>query len=67
VVEWTGPADSPTPASLTLVRAPIARAEPTEEVAAPPPSSTATYLAGAALLLALVSLGLSLRPRGGAA
>ena len=67
VVEWTGPVDSATPASLTLVRAPVAPTAPAEEVAATPPSNTPTYLAGAALLLALVSLGLSLRPRGGAA
>ena len=53
-VEWTGPADGDRPASSTMISAP----------AAGPASSSnlATYLAGGALLLALVSLGLALRP-----
>jgi len=68
VVEWTGPVDSPTPASLTLVRASLAAAPEVAAVApAAPTSNTPMYLGEGALVLALVSLGVSLRPRGGAA
>ncbi len=53
-VEWTGPADGDRPASFTTISAPAAGPAST--------SSMATYLAGGAALLALVSLGLALRP-----
>jgi uncharacterized protein YcnI len=58
VVEWTGPAESSTPASLTRVGL-------TADVAGAPTGSgsTGTLLGGAALVLALLSLGLALRPR----
>lgn len=49
-VEWTGPEDSETPASVTLVRDPDG-------------SDLSAWVAGLALLLALASLGLTLRPR----
>lgn len=63
IVEWTGPADSATPASFTRVGAP---AEVAVVAEAPPGSGSAgVVLGGAALVLALVSLGLALRPRGG--
>jgi len=48
-VEWAGPEGSPTPASITVVRAPAWGGGP------------ATILGGAALVLSLVSLGLVLR------
>ncbi len=53
VVEWTGPVDSSTPASLTSVGV---------EDAGPTSGGSGTLLGGAALLIALVSLGLTLRP-----
>jgi uncharacterized protein YcnI len=57
VVEWTGPVESSTPASLTRVVAPA------DSSAAPAGSgSGGTLLGGIALALALVSLGLALRP-----
>ena len=56
-VAWTGPLDSSTPASVTAVVAPA------EEVEAPAPRfPLGTALGAAALLVALVSLGLALRP-----
>lgn len=48
-VEWSGPEGSPTPASITVVRAPAWGGGP------------AMLLGGAALLLSLVSLGMVLR------
>jgi uncharacterized protein YcnI len=57
VVEWTGPADSATPASLTRVGAPSAT-----PVGGPSSSGLATPLAVLALLLAFIALGVSLRP-----
>jgi uncharacterized protein YcnI len=48
LAEWTGPAGSATPASVTLVQA--------------GGGSRASLLAGAALVLALLGLGLALRP-----
>jgi uncharacterized protein YcnI len=55
-VGWTGPLESSTPASVTSVIAPPEAAE------APPSQGTfGTWLGGAALLVALLSLGLSLR------
>jgi uncharacterized protein YcnI len=57
VVEWTGPVESSTPASLTHVVAPADASQ------APVGSgSRGTLLGGIALALALVSLGLALRP-----
>lgn len=53
-VEWTGPEDSETPASVTVVR---------EEGGL----GLAAWIAAAALLVALASLGLALRPAGGGA
>jgi uncharacterized protein YcnI len=50
VVEWAGPEDSETPASVTRVRA--ERGWP-----------VSLWLAAAALLLAILALGLALRPR----
>ena len=50
-VEWTGPADSEKPASSTTIAA-------SSDGAA---SRLATYLAGVAVLLSLMSLGLALR------
>ncbi len=55
-VSWSGPEGSSTPASVTRVLAPAA--VPTTA----PPSSLGTMLGGAALLVALISLGVSLRP-----
>lgn len=52
-VGWTGPEGSATPASVTRVGAPSGGGP-----------SVSLWLAGAALLLALIALGLSLRPRG---
>ncbi len=54
-VAWTGPEDSPTPASFTAIG----------DVApdAPVPPSRAPWLAGAALVVALAALGVALRPR----
>jgi uncharacterized protein YcnI len=59
-VSWSGPEGSSTPASLTrvLASAPLASATPPTQ----PTSGLGTILGGAALLVALVSLGLSLRP-----
>jgi len=58
-VGWTGPLESSTPASVTSVLAPVAEIED-----APPNGggTMGTWLAGAALVVALLSLGLSLRP-----
>ena len=50
-VEWAGPEDGDRPASSTVIAAPRAAA-----------GGAAIYLAAGALLLALVSLGLALRP-----
>jgi hypothetical protein len=58
VVEWTGPVESATPASLTRV-GPSAEVPP-----APPRGSAGTLLGATALALAVVALGLALRPRG---
>ena len=55
-VAWTGPEDSSTPASLTQVLAPV-EATPAEGQQSP----LGALLGGAALLVALLSLGLSLR------
>jgi uncharacterized protein YcnI len=54
-VSWSGPEDSSTPASLTRVIAPV------ETTPAEAPTQLGTMLGGAALLVALLSLGLSLR------
>lgn len=51
-VEWTGPEDSETPASVTLVRA-------RDDM------DLSGWIAGAALLVALASLGVALRPQKG--
>jgi uncharacterized protein YcnI len=56
IVEWTGPVDSPTPASLTRVVA------PGEPAPASGSGSAGVLLGGGALALALLSLGLALRP-----
>ena len=58
-VAWTGPLDSSTPASVTSV------VGPTTELEAPPQGGgvLGTALGAAALVVALLSLGLSLRPR----
>lgn len=50
VVEWAGPEDSDTPASVTVVRSEGGW-------------SAGTWLGGAALVVALLALGLVLRPR----
>jgi len=50
-VEWTGPEDSQNPASFTTISAAVG------------PKSWQGYVAAGALVLAFVSLGLSLRPR----
>ena len=60
-VAWTGPEDSKTPASSTRIGAP---AGATGGGAAVGGSRTPLYVAIAALVLALLSLGLALRPRG---
>lgn len=52
LVEWSGPEGSPTPASATEIA---------EESGGDGGSSAPMYLAGAALLVALISLGLVLR------
>jgi uncharacterized protein YcnI len=57
-VEWTGPADGERPASSTVIAAPAAGAA----LASTPPSRLPLYLATAACLVALLSLGLALRP-----
>ena len=56
VVQWTGPEGSKTPASVTTLTERPAGAR------ASGASSTTLYVALAALVLALVSLGLTLRP-----
>jgi uncharacterized protein YcnI len=56
-VEWTGPADSATPASLTSVRA-----ADEAEASAPGPSGLGSTLGAVALLVALLGLGVALRP-----
>ncbi len=53
-VEWTGPADGDRPASSTMISAQATGSAST--------NSMATYLAGGAILLALISLGVALRP-----
>jgi uncharacterized protein YcnI len=58
VVEWTGPENSSTPASLTRVVAPLDDASPS-----PSSGSSGVLLGGIALALAMISLGLALRPR----
>ena len=57
-VAWTGPVESSTPASITAVVASVADVE---EPATG--GSLGTMLGAAALVLALLSLGLSLRPK----
>jgi uncharacterized protein YcnI len=59
-VAWTGPLESSTPASVTNVVAPVAEVE--EAPATGGGSTLGMWLAGAALVVALLSLGLSLRP-----
>lgn len=56
VVQWTGPEGSKTPASVTTLT------ERSATGASAAAGSTPLYLAIAALVLALVSLGLALRP-----
>ncbi len=56
-VEWTGPPDSSTPASITAIQAPVAAGSADTDA-----NRTGTLLGGVALLLALISLGLVLRP-----
>ena len=56
-VEWTGPADSATPASLTSVRAAIDAAD-----SAAGSSGLGSALGAVALLVALLGLGVALRP-----
>ncbi len=56
-VAWTGPADSATPASVTSVRATADAA-----ASAPGPSGLGTTLGAVALLVALLGLGVALRP-----
>jgi uncharacterized protein YcnI len=58
-VAWTGPLESSTPASVTNVVAPVAEVEGAPATGGATPG---TWLAGAALVVALLSLGLSLRP-----
>jgi uncharacterized protein YcnI len=58
-VAWTGPPESSTPASLTTVTAPVAEVEE----APAPRGALGTPLGAAALVVALLSLGLSLRPK----
>jgi len=58
-VAWTGPLESSTPASVTNVVAPVAE---TDETPSTGGATLGTWLAGAALVVALLSLGLSLRP-----
>jgi uncharacterized protein YcnI len=60
-VAWTGAEGSSTPASLTRVLAP--EAAPSVPSSPPPGSGLGTILGGAALVVALISLGLSLRPK----
>jgi uncharacterized protein YcnI len=62
VAEWTGPSDSSTPASATVVGAPEPPAAAPESGASDGGGSTTMLLAGAALIMALASLGLALRP-----
>ena len=62
LAEWTGPAGSATPASVTLVQAPATAATESEAPAPAGGGSRASLLAGAALVVALLSLGLALRP-----
>jgi uncharacterized protein YcnI len=59
VVEWTGPPDSATPASVTSVVGPAAAVGSGEG-----DGSRAMMLAIGAVVASLLSLGLSLRPRG---
>lgn len=61
LAEWTGPTGSASPASTTVVLAEMPAAT-APSAAEPAGGSTATLLAAAALALALVSLGLALRP-----
>ena len=61
VVEWTGPVDSSTPASLTRIVDP---ATVPSSAARPEGGSLAgPWLGGIALAVAMISLGLALRPR----
>jgi uncharacterized protein YcnI len=57
-VPWTGPVDSSTPASTTSVVAQLGAAAPPEA----PTSGLGTVLGAVALLVALLGLGLALRP-----
>ena len=58
-VAWTGPLESSTPASVTSVTGPVAEVEVAPATGGSP---AGTWLGGAALVVALLSLGLSLRP-----
>lgn len=61
LAEWTGPADSATPASVTRIEAPAS------DLVAPEPGEgggAATLMAAGALVVAFLSLGLTLRLRG---
>jgi hypothetical protein len=56
IVEWTGPPDSSTPASLTVVSA-------GEAIQPPVDGPSGTLLGAIAIAVAMISLGLALRPR----
>ena len=56
-VEWSGPVDSATPASVTSVRAAVGAAD-----SANGPSGLGSTLGTVALLVALLALGVALRP-----
>ena len=57
VVAWAGLPDSSTPASITAVQVPVEAGSADTDA-----ERTGTLLGGVALLLALISLGLALRP-----
>jgi uncharacterized protein YcnI len=57
VVAWAGPPDSSTPASITSVQVPVQAGSADADT-----PRTGILLGGVALLLALISLGLALRP-----
>jgi uncharacterized protein YcnI len=64
-VEWTGPENGDRPASSTTIGpvAPTPTAGATTNGDAARPSNLGVYLGAAALILALISLGLAMRPR----
>jgi uncharacterized protein YcnI len=62
LAEWTGPSDSPTPASATVVGAPEPPAAAPQSGAPEEEGSTPMLLAAVALIVALAALGLALRP-----